>query len=104
MDKELPVEQFLEQFLAARKTMHLRKVNADKMDELTRQMRQSAALGGHHNGAASRPYSGFYAASPPPAGPTPYPPAGGAHHVPYPQGPIMGMPMPGGYSPYPARP
>lgn len=103
MDKELPIEQFLEQFLSARRTMHLRKVKADKMDELARQLRQSAALGGGGGGGA-RPYSGFYPASTPNAATTPYPPAmGGAHNsaVPYPRGPIMHMPMPGQYPPYP---
>lgn len=101
MDKELSVEQFLEQFLAARKTMHMRKVKADKMDELARQMRQSAALS---NGGSARPYSSFYPQSPP--GGAPYPMGGGSAgaQAPYPRGPIMHMPQPGQYSPYPARP
>lgn len=102
MDKQLSVEQFLEQFLSARKTMHLRKVKADKMDELARQMRQSASLSGGGGGPSARPYSGYYPMSPPGSGAAaagaPYPIGGQA---PYPRGPIMHMPMPGQYSPYP---
>lgn len=85
MDKEVVVDAFLEQFIKTRKTMHLRKLKADKMVELIRRTNQSVDGGG----GGQRPYSGFYGA---PA--MPYPPPGGAS-VPYPMGPMMGMPMPG---------
>lgn len=108
LDKELPVEQFLEQFLVERKRMHLRKVKADKMDELAKQMRQSHALNGG-GGAGGRPNSAYYnpaAAATSPGGALPYPTspygAGGAAGVPYPRGPVMHMPMPAQYSPYPS--
>lgn len=81
MDKEVVIDAFLEQFIRTRKTMHLRKLKADKMIELIRQSKQSVDQ--------HRPYSGFY-----PAPAMPYPPVGGGA-VPYPMGPMMGMPMPG---------
>ncbi|KAJ6636248.1 Vacuolar protein sorting-associated protein 37B, partial [Pseudolycoriella hygida] len=36
LDKELQIDGFLEQFMVSRKTMHLRKLKAEKMNELIR--------------------------------------------------------------------
>ncbi|XP_055685237.1 vacuolar protein sorting-associated protein 37B [Lutzomyia longipalpis] len=69
MDNEINVDSFLEAFQAARKTMHLRKLKADKMSDLMRNSGPNTAGFG---------YPG-------------YPVAGS---VPYPTGP-MPMPMPG---------
>ncbi|XP_059619525.1 vacuolar protein sorting-associated protein 37B [Phlebotomus argentipes] len=67
MDNEINVDNFLESFQAARKIMHLRKLKADKMNELMRNSTTNSA--------------GY------PAYPVP-------GSVPYPMGP-MPMPMPG---------
>lgn len=72
MDKEINVDNFLEVFQATRKTMHLRKLKADKMSELMRN--------------TSAPATGGFGGYPG------YPPVTGS--VPYPTGP-MPMPMPG---------
>lgn len=84
MDKELLIDAFLETFLQSRKTMHLRKLKADKMVELVKRNKQGSGI--------TQPYTGFY---PPSA--TPYPSGG---QVPYPMGPIIGMPLPGNFPPY----
>ncbi|KAH8416969.1 hypothetical protein KR222_000579 [Zaprionus bogoriensis] len=81
-DNELNVEAFLEQFISDRRTMHLRKLKAEKMQELMRkqstaQQRHSAAPGMPAYG--NIPGSGFY--------PSP-------GNVPYPMGPMMPMPPP----------
>ncbi|GAB0093018.1 vacuolar protein sorting-associated protein 37B [Sergentomyia squamirostris] len=68
IDNEINIESFLESFLATRKTMHLRKLKADKMSELMR----------NNSNSANFSYPGY---------PTP-------GSVPYPTGP-MHMPMPG---------
>lgn len=74
LDKELPIDGFLEQFMVSRKTMHLRKLKAEKMNELIRK-------GGVNNFNRS-----FY----------PYQPTiGGGGNVPYPVG--INMPMPGNF-------
>lgn len=83
--KEKTVEEFLDEFLTARKAMHLRRLKADKMLELIQQQknaaRNSGSAGGHGGmGPAPYPNSSFYGA-----------PASG---VPYPTGPYQ-MPMPG---------
>ncbi|EDV44337.1 uncharacterized protein Dana_GF18928 [Drosophila ananassae] len=80
-DNELGVEAFLEEFLASRRTMHLRRLKAEKMQDLMRKQRQgpppAAALPAYGN----IPSSGFY------------PSATGS--VPYPiMGPMMPMPPP----------
>lgn len=92
LDNEIAIDVYLDKFMSSRKTMHSRKLKAEKMTELVR----SGTGGG---GIASQqplqrpnfgnPYpaphagSGFY--------PPPMPNAGA---VPYPLGPVI-MPMPG---------
>lgn len=92
LDKELTVDGFIEQFLAARKAMHLRKVKAEKMVELARQTRQG------FSGTPNRPYSAFYP-SPSPSN-APYSSPSGSQ-VPYPMSPGIIMPMPGQFNQYP---
>lgn len=89
-NNEIAVEAFLEDFLNARKTMHLRKLKAEKMQELMRRQAQGvgpnpASRNMHGGGPAysNLPSSGFY--------PPPRPSYGG---VPYPMGPMMPMPPP----------
>lgn len=96
LDKQLAVDAFLDQFLATRKSMHLRKVKADKMVELARHHRQSVT-GGGAGGMSNRPYSGFYPSGGSPSLP-PYPSGGASSHVPYPMSPSMIMPMPGQFN------
>lgn len=80
LDKDLQVDGFLEQFMVSRKTMHLRKLKAEKMNELIRK-------GGMNSTSGYNNYNrGFY----------PYQPSTGAGNVPYPIG-MMNMPMPGHY-------
>lgn len=93
LDKELTVEAFLEPFLVSRKSMHLRKVKAEKMVELARQTRQSFTAT-----TPQRPYSAFYPSGSPSM--LPYP-SGGTPHAPYPMSPSMIMPMPGQFNQYP---
>lgn len=94
-DNEINVEAFLEEFLPARKTMHLRKLKAEKMQELMRRQSQQGGpnpaprnIGGGpaYGNIAS---SGFY--------PAPRPPYGSGSGVPYPMGPMMPMPPPRPY-------
>lgn len=87
LDKELAVEQFIDQYMTARKTMHERKLKSEKMTDLIRQAARNIGRGGGGNMNAS---SGFY---PPPSstGGLPYPSAAGG--VPYPLGQFQ-MPMP----------
>ncbi|KAH8315010.1 vacuolar protein sorting-associated protein 37B [Drosophila kikkawai] len=80
-DSDLGVEAFLEEFLAIRRTMHLRRLKAEKMQDLMRKQRQgplpAASLPAYGNVASG----GFY------------PSAGGS--APYPMmGPLMPMPPP----------
>lgn len=78
VEKEIPIDEFLEQFMVARKLMHLRKLKADKMLDLMRQQRnRPAAVAGGNSGVPYPP--NFY-------GP-------GSSGVPYPTGPLQ-MPMP----------
>lgn len=81
LDKEIPIDEFLEQFMATRKLMHLRKLKTEKMIELMRQQRNRPASSNTGGGGGGGPYpwGGFY--GPGPAG------------VPYPTGPLQ-MPMP----------
>ncbi len=81
LDKELPIDGFLEQFMVSRKTMHLRKLKAEKMNELIRKGNVNVNSG-YNNYNRS-----FY----------PYQPAMGGGNVPYPIGMGMGMPMPGNF-------
>lgn len=81
LDKELQIDGFLEQFMASRKIMHLRKLKAEKMSELIRKGGTNSISG------YSNFNRGFY----------PYPPSSGSGgNVPYPIG-MMNMPMPGKY-------
>nr|XP_036233610.1 vacuolar protein sorting-associated protein 37B [Bactrocera oleae] len=80
-DNEIGVEAFLDDFLVTRKTMHLRKLKAEKMQELMRRQTQTP-----QRGNPLLPNSGFY--------PTPGVPGMG---VPYPLGPMMPMPLPRPY-------
>lgn len=78
LDKELQIDGFLEQFMVSRKTMHLRKLKAEKMNEL---IWKGGANSGFNNYNRS-----FY----------PYQPTvGGGVNVPYPIG--INMPMPGNF-------
>lgn len=82
-EKELAIDEFEEQFIAARKTMHLRKLKAEKMIELLRE-ENSNSRGGNGGGGGGYP------------GGQPYPPSNfypSGHGVPYPTGPLA-MPMP----------
>lgn len=80
LEKEIPIDEFLEQFMTSRKLMHLRKLKTEKMMELMRQQR-NRPISSNIGGGSGVPYppSNFY-------GPGP-----GA--VPYPTGPLQ-MPMP----------
>jgi len=83
-DSDLGVESFLEEFLASRRTMHLRRLKAEKMQDLMRKQRQGPP-NASHPAYGNVPSGGFY------------PSAGGS--APY---PIMGslMPMPPPSRPY----
>lgn len=77
-DSEIATDEFLEQFKSSRMEMHLRKLKAEKMQELLRQ--------GAHQGVSNPsvyPTSNFYGGS-----------------VPYPMQPSFPMPM----MPSPMRP
>lgn len=85
-DNEINVETFLDEFINDRRTMHLRKLKAEKMMELIRkqssaaqQQRHSTHGGGGMPAYGNLPGSGFY------------PSAG---NIPYPMGPMMPMPPP----------
>ncbi|XP_030562196.1 vacuolar protein sorting-associated protein 37B [Drosophila novamexicana] len=89
-DNELNVETFLDEFLTSRRTMHLRKLKAEKMQEL---IRKQTAPQRHSTGGGGMPAygnlpgtgGGFY----------PNPHMAGAANVPYPMmGPMMPMPPP----------
>lgn len=81
LDKELPVESFISQFIAVRKTAHLRRVKTDKLSDYIRnQNSQPFASGGMSGAGPVRP------APPPPV--LPYPMAG------------TGMPQPGASFPF----
>lgn len=81
MEKETAIEDFLKEFLEQRKSMHLRKLKADKMVELIQQQKNAARTGAGGIGGGSHGYpNNFYGN-----------PGGG---VPYPTGPYA-MPMPG---------
>ncbi|XP_058453149.1 uncharacterized protein LOC131431444 [Malaya genurostris] len=93
---DITTDVYLEQFMSSRKSMHNRKLKAEKMMELVRngsnQQSANVALGSPSFGMVPYPRSsGFYPPSNPPAVGT----------VPYPVGPIA-MPMPGMFRmPYP---
>lgn len=72
-DKEIDVEEFLDRFQNARKSMHMRKFKAEKMQEIIRKQAQG--------GGTSQKNSGI-------------PPYANVPSLPYPVGPIMPMPRP----------
>ncbi|KAH8256438.1 hypothetical protein KR032_007239 [Drosophila birchii] len=80
-DSDLGVEAFLEEFLAIRRTMHLRRLKAEKMQDLMRKQRQGPPSAASLPAYGNVPSGGFY------------PSAGGS--APYPMmGPLMPMPPP----------
>ncbi|XP_052846105.1 vacuolar protein sorting-associated protein 37C [Drosophila gunungcola] len=80
-DSDLGVEAFLEEFLASRRTMHLRRLKAEKMQDLMRKQRQGPPPNASLPTYGNLPSGGFY------------PSAGGS--APYPMmGPLMPMPPP----------
>ncbi|EDX11684.1 vacuolar protein sorting-associated protein 37B [Drosophila simulans] len=80
-DSDIGVEDFLEEFLPIRRTMHLRRLKAEKMQELMRKQRQGPVPNTSLPAYGNVPSSGFY------------PAAGGS--APYPiMGPLMPMPPP----------
>jgi ESCRT-I complex subunit VPS37 len=84
LESSLSIDEFLDQFKSVRMEMHLRKLKADKMQELLR----------HGNGPPSQMNyppggSNFYG---PPGGGAPYPTAG------MPSGGFPMMPMPPNYN------
>ncbi|XP_041565212.1 vacuolar protein sorting-associated protein 37C [Drosophila elegans] len=80
-DSDLGVEAFLEEFLASRRTMHLRRLKAEKMQDLMRKQRQGPPPNSSLPTYGNLPSGGFY------------PSAGGS--APYPMmGPLMPMPPP----------
>jgi len=87
-DNDMNVDQFLEEFLKERKTMHLRKLRAEKLqDAIRKASTQRGSFNGGNVGPAysNIPGSGFYPKAP-------YPAPGS---VPYPMsGPRMPMPPP----------
>ncbi|XP_073845818.1 vacuolar protein sorting 37B [Musca autumnalis] len=83
-DNEITVEAFLEEFLAARKNMHLRKLKAEKMQDLMKRQAQSGRNMPTGPAYSNIPSSGFY---PAPRGGVPYPVGG----------PMMPMPPPRPY-------
>lgn len=89
LDNEIAIDVYLDKFMSSRKTMHSRKLKAEKMTELVRN-----GMGGSSHQPSQRPSFG-----------SPYPPthAGSGFYpppvanpgaVPYPLGPVI-MPMPG---------
>lgn len=84
-EKEITIDEFLEQFQSTRKDMHLRKLKIEKMIELMRQTNNGPPNAG---GAGGLPYNRPGPGYPPAHFYPPAPPQG-----PYPPGPY-GMPMP----------
>lgn len=90
LDKELTVEQFIDQYMSARKMMHERKLKSEKMTDLIRQTTRNIGGGGINSS------SGFYQSPTSSTGGLPYPMANSAGTpagMPYPMGPFQ-MPMP----------
>ncbi|KAH8403988.1 hypothetical protein KR215_007719 [Drosophila sulfurigaster] len=83
-DNEINVETFLEEFLSSRRMMHLRKLKAEKMQELIRKQSQPQPQRSSNIPAGMPAYGNL--PGPGPAGSGFYP-----GNVPY---PMMGMPMP----------
>lgn len=62
LDKDIPVDGFLESFMDSRKLMHLRKFKADKMKELIRNPRADASSSVPYpiSGGIRMPMPGMY--------------------------------------------
>lgn len=92
LEKKIPIEEYLEQFMAARKLMHLRKLKAEKMIDLMREENNINRRPTHFGGGSGMPSMGHGTPYPPTNF---YPPATGGmgSGVPYPTGPLQ-MPMP----------
>ncbi|XP_055611352.1 uncharacterized protein LOC129757964 [Uranotaenia lowii] len=91
LDNEISIDVYLDQFMTSRKTMHSRKLKAEKMTELVRN-------GINQQRSMQPPLHGL-----PAPGMAPYPPSSGFYPssgVPYPIGPVS-MPMPGMFRPPP---
>lgn len=69
-EKEIQIEDFIDQFSVARKEMHIRKLKAEKMVELMRQRSQQPTIPPFSRPGSGYPGSNFY---PPPPGSVPYP-------------------------------
>lgn len=82
-DSNLTTDEFLEQFKSSRTEMHLRKLKAEKMQELLRQGAHQGINNNPHQ--PSYPTSNFY---------------GGGGAMPYPSMSGFPMPMPPMRSPY----
>lgn len=85
-DREMTVDEFLDQFMTARKEMHMRKLKSEKMLELIRQQQANNNRNIQPNMPSYPRPGSIY---PPPTNMYPSPSSG----VPYPSGPY-GMPMP----------
>lgn len=85
--KESTIDEFLDEYVSTRKTMHLRKLKSEKMVELIQQQKNAARASGGPGGPAPYP-SNFYNS-----------PGG----VPYPTGPYS-MPLPSGMPGMPNMP
>lgn len=91
-EKEIAIEEFLEQFQSTRKEMHLRKLKIEKMIELMRQQPTNNRNGAPYPSPNPLPYSRPGVAGYPPPSHF-YPPPMGGPAQQYPPGPY-GMPMP----------
>ncbi|KAL1378111.1 hypothetical protein pipiens_015806 [Culex pipiens pipiens] len=93
LDNEIAIDVYLDKFMSSRRTMHSRKLKAEKMTELVRSGLSGSASSQQQ--PLQRP--SFGSPYPPPpvhAGSGFYPPMPNAGAVPYPLGPVS-MPMPG---------
>lgn len=93
LDNEIAIDVYLDKFMSSRRTMHSRKLKAEKMTELVRNGLSGSASSQQQ--PLQRPSFGSpYPAPPVHAGSGFYPPMPNAGAVPYPLGPVS-MPMPG---------
>lgn len=72
-EKEIPIDEYLEQFMAARKLMHIRKLKTEKMTELMRKQTQNMP-GPNPPMGHPQPFAGYPAGPFYPRGMQPYPP------------------------------
>lgn len=108
LSSEVTVDAFLNQFLAKRKEAHLRRIKTDKLIEYVRDQsggrsgQNSSSSGQNSSSSGQNSSSSSHGSRYPmsPIRPAPAPPGGS---VPYPVGPMPGMPQPG-YSPYHRQP